>query len=348
MPYITSSHDGARLSYRDYIPASSPTPFKPHGTDSQAPAPPNPVLVFSSAWPFSSKMWDAMLVPLVETYRFRCIAPDRRGYGRSEWNGSDTTKAEKIDYDTFAADMVQILEGALPSSSSGSFIGVGASLGCGELLMSLSRSALLRSRCRGLVFIGSSLPIPLATAEKPNGPPREFWNTVLQGLRDDKMGWMSGTGLPFIFGSDGLSASEMARYERICDESDPIALERTVQAFLDRDLTGLMSSVAAETALEVLILQGDRDKVNPIEEGPAIVKRCLPKTEIVVYEGGYHGELEVIAVPWVRANETSFLSLGLAHTHRAQCIDDILKFSRKLSTALRSEGDSEKGNRLVG
>ncbi len=293
MPYITSNHDGARLFYRDYVPASSPAAFAP-----QSPPDPGdrkkPVLVLTSAWPFSSKMWDHVLVPLVETYRFRCIAPDRRGYGKSEWSGPDTSKAERIDYDTFASDLVQILDTALgvSSSSSGSpgFIGVGSSLGCGELLMALSASTEARNSCKGLIFVATSLPIPLRTAEKPNGPPREFWDNILSSLRRDKLGWLR-TGLPFIFGPDKLSDTEMKRYEHMAEESDPIAIERTVQAFLERDLSDLMKSLHdPEKPLSILILQGDKDSVNPIDEGPELVRRCLPDTEIVVYKDGYHGE----------------------------------------------------------
>ena len=291
MPYITSTHDGARLFYRVYVPAVSPVSFMPASDGERGDD--RPVLVFTSAWPFSSKMWDHILVPLVETHRFRCIAPDRRGYGQSEWSGPDISKAASINYDTFALDLAQILEsaGISPSGdSSPGFIGVGSSLGCGELFLALSTSPKLRESCRGLVFIGSSLPIPLRTSQKPNGPPREFWDNVLSGLRQDKLGWMN-TGLPFIFGPDALSETEMIRYQHIAEESDPIAVERTVQAFLERDLTDLMKNLHdPKKPLEILILQGDKDSVNPIDEGPELVKRCLPATRIVVYENGYHGE----------------------------------------------------------
>ena len=291
MPYITSTHDGARLFYRDYVPATSPAPFLPTGGDGQSSQ--RPALVLTSAWPFSSKMWDHLLVPLVESHRFRCIAPDRRGYGQSEWNGPDVSAAASINYDTFAHDLEQVLDTAGLSGASThalDFIGVGSSLGCGELLLALSMSPRLRENCKGLVFIGSSLPIPLRTEKKPNGPPREFWDNVLSGLRQDKLGWMK-TGLPFIFGPDGLSETEMTRYQHMAEESDPIAVERTVQAFLERDLTDLMSSLHdSMKPLPILILQGDKDSVNPIDEGPEVVKRCLPATRIVVYENGYHGE----------------------------------------------------------
>ncbi len=36
----------------------------------------------------SSQMFEHLLVPLCETHGFRCIAPDRRGFGKSEGNNS--------------------------------------------------------------------------------------------------------------------------------------------------------------------------------------------------------------------------------------------------------------------
>jgi hypothetical protein len=68
-------------------------------------------------------------------------------------------------------------------------------------------------------------------------------------------------------------------------------MERTVQAFLERDLTDLMRSLHyREKPLSILRLQGVQDSVNQIDEGPELIRRRLPDTEIVVYKDGYHGE----------------------------------------------------------
>ena len=311
MPFIHSNFDQARLYYRDYVPSTKPsshaTPTSEHSSIA---------LVFSAAWPFSSKMWDHLLVPLVETHRLRCIVVDRRGYGHSEWAGSQATIAAGIDYDTFADDLVQVLSSL--ASPPEAFIGVGASMGCGELLLALERNPYWLSKCLGLVFVGSSLPIPLRTDTKPAGPPREFWNEILEALRDDKLGWFSSKGLPFIFATakgNTVSATEMLRYEKIADETDPIGVERTVQIFLDRDLTPLLEAIGPKIKVPVVMLQGDQDNVNPIEEGPELVKRFLPTTEIVIYEGGGH---------------------GLAQTHREQTLKDIVSLVGRVSPASAS------------
>ena len=215
------------------------------------------------------------------------------------------------------------------------FIGIGASLGCGELLLALNTSPEIKESCNGLVLVGSSLPIPLRTPQKPNGPPREFWDNVLVGLREDQLGWAK-TGLPVVFRPDGISETEMMRYMHIISKSDPLAIERTVQPFLERDLTEVMKSLHDSIRpLEILMLQGDKDSVNPTEEGPELVKKCLPATKVVVHENGYHGELSVPDSSCVFQIETPELteipSPGLAQTHKERCLQDIVTFGRSHS-----------------
>ena len=171
------------------------------------------------------------------------------------------------------------------------FVGIGSSLGWGELLLALSKNTTWREKCKGLIFVGASLPIPLRTVQKPKGPPREFWDGLLDKLREDSLGTLVGT-LPFIFGEkvgNKLTEGETRRYERMAETADPIAVERTVQAFLERDLTDVMRHLGEEVTFPILILHGDSDEDNPIDEGPELVKRLLPTTEIRIYENGSHG-----------------------------------------------------------
>ena len=300
MPFIASLHGAAQLYYRDYVSATIPQPFLSI-KESQATTPP----IFISAWPFPSNMYDHLLPTLIESHRFRCILPDRRGYGKSQWAGSALSTA--IDYEAYASDPVQIVKTALPSPDQ-HFYSIGSSLGCGEWLLALRNDPALLKRCKGLVFIGSSLPIPLRTELKPHGPLREFWDKLLNDLRPDPGEALAGA-IPFIFrpGREGneLSGYDRARYIRMAEDSDVIGLERTVQAFLERDLTSVIEEVGKMAKLKVLILHGGKDEVNPTHEEPGLVKKYIPETDIRVYEGGAH---------------------GLVHTDREECMRDMLAF----------------------
>jgi pimeloyl-ACP methyl ester carboxylesterase len=144
MPRISSPHDSASLFYQEYIPdleyhGGSHTTIPPTKTQELS-------LVFLHGWPMSSRMWQHLLVPACQDYGFRCIAPDRRGFGESEWNGPGTygTPKSHIDFDTYADDVAYLLE----TVATGDFIFVGASMGSGESLLTYERSAYVRKHCK--------------------------------------------------------------------------------------------------------------------------------------------------------------------------------------------------------
>lgn len=286
MPFISSKADGAQLFYREYSPSTNVPAFKSAERRNEAR---KPTLVFAAAWPFSSKMYDHIMLPLCESYGYRCIAMDRRGYGDSQWSCSPQPGKE-IDYDTFADDLALVLDIVASATDGNGFVGIGASLGCGELLLALHRNSKLQPSCRGLVFLGPSLPIPLQTARKSTGPPRSFWDSLLERLRNDRYDALTNA-MPYIFGEQGiklLSSNEVRRYEDIAMSADPFALERTIQIFLDRDFTYLIEQRPFRFPL--LMIHGDADAANPVETGPGLIKANWPNSKVTVYEGAAHGE----------------------------------------------------------
>lgn len=142
MPRFISPFDECHLFYRDYKPAGFPAPFRPDeaSLDNEGR---KPVLVFLHGWPMSSIMFEKLTLPLCETYRFRCIAPDRRGFGNSDWMGSKPVD-KPIDYDVFAADLAYLLE----KLKIGPFIFIGASMGPGEAVHTYMNSGYVRENCR--------------------------------------------------------------------------------------------------------------------------------------------------------------------------------------------------------
>lgn len=113
MPRFNSPVDGALLFYRDYKPT----------TPTQQPA-----LLLINGWPYSSLMYEQLLLPLCLEYEFRCIAPDRRGFGNSDWDGPDGCE---VSYQTFADDTAYLVE----KLSVGHFVVVASSMGPGESVL---------------------------------------------------------------------------------------------------------------------------------------------------------------------------------------------------------------------
>lgn len=141
MPFFSSPVDSANLFYRYYAPDEdedlSFRPVKRKTSDT--------ALVLLHGWPMSSRMYEHLLVPLCETYRFRILAPDRRGFGKSDWNSKQTAKA--ITYDTFVADLVGLL-GHLDIRN---FVFVGASMGGAESVLTYLASSFVQERCKVIV-----------------------------------------------------------------------------------------------------------------------------------------------------------------------------------------------------
>jgi non-heme chloroperoxidase len=139
MPYTTSSIDGARLFYRDYRPASCPVPFQPQFEGGLELS-----LVFIHGWPMSSAMWEHLMLPLCESHRLRCVAVDRRGFGKSEWSGTPRSSIAEVDYNTFSQDTVDLLE----ELDLKKIVFVAASMGCGETLLAYLGNKWLREKCK--------------------------------------------------------------------------------------------------------------------------------------------------------------------------------------------------------
>lgn len=266
MPFFDSPADSARLHYVDYRPSSSPSaPAFQRTTDtaknlrnSQC------TLVFIHGWPMSSKMYEHLTLQLCETYGIRCVASDRRGFGRSEWTG---TKSAEITYDTFAADTVAFIE-HLNFSSDESFLFVAASLGCGETLLAYQMlSDVLKKRCKGFLWMGPSCPLPLKTEAHPEGPPMELWDMILQGFRDDRVGFVK-VALPGVFGMGPqfdmgieVPASVLQRFEQIVWDADALAMERSIMIMVGRDFTEELKAFGKEkNGVKMVVLHGDNDQ----------------------------------------------------------------------------------------
>lgn len=91
----------------------------------------------------SSLAYESLMVPLCESYRFRCIAPDRRGFGKSDWNGDGDSHVD-ITYEVLAADTANLIE----KLRLGPFVFVANSLGAGESVLAYTGSTYVRDNCK--------------------------------------------------------------------------------------------------------------------------------------------------------------------------------------------------------
>ncbi|KAK4098873.1 alpha/beta-hydrolase [Parathielavia hyrcaniae] len=290
---IFTASDGARLFYRYYTPSTSPhrpaTNTKP--TDRQP-----LTVVFLHGWPLSSRMFDQLIVPLVETYRFPVIAPDRRGFGNSDWTTPDTPG--DVTFDTFSHDAVALLEHVLQKQPDpGPFVFVASSMGTAESVLAHAASSFLREHCRGFVWLGASMPYPVRCAECPDASSPERWEAIIEAFRGAGGKEFVAEQVPGIFRLDmgnQVGARTLKFFEGLVGQADPVALERTaviLQKNMAAELRQLAEAGIADEKdrVPVLIIHGEEDAGMPLDASAVLVHQLIPWSQLKVYEKAGHG-----------------------------------------------------------
>ncbi|KAL2015867.1 hypothetical protein VTK56DRAFT_4664 [Thermocarpiscus australiensis] len=279
MPTFLSPHDSTPIFYRYHTPSSGAV---------------QPLtLVFLHGWPMSSRMFDALILPLVEEHRFRVIAPDRRGFGHSDWSTPRT--ASPVTFDTFVADVVALLRHLSP----GPFVFVAASMGASESLLAYyaaDAAAVVRAHCRGFVWIGPNMPYSVRCPEFPRGVDPAVWDALMQGFRAARAKDFIREQVPGIFRTDlgnEVGEATLRFYEGLVQQADPVALERTMEICrrpVEKELRALAADGESGRRMPVMILHGDSDAGMPLEVSSAVVKEMVPWVDLKVYERAGHGE----------------------------------------------------------
>ncbi len=141
---------------------------------------------------------------------------------------------------------------------------------------------------QGFIWSGPALPFPLQTAENPSAPSRELWDSILTGLRTARATFAR-VSLPNVFGAHAgteVDAPTLARFERIVDDADSLAVERCVQIITSYDFTEKLKALAGTP---LLVLQGDSDQGMPYEAGTRWIEALVPNTRVSMYEKAGHG-----------------------------------------------------------
>lgn len=257
MPYITSPQDGASLFYIDYRPSTQVT-FQPD-PDSIA-RNKDKTLFFIHGWPMSGRMYENLMLPLSQTHGIRCIASDRRGFGKSEWQGPEPAE---VTYDTFAEDTLAIIKSV---KDLGDFTFVASSMGCGESLLvyELMKEHGLEQQVQGFIWMGPSLPYPLKTAFSPHAPPQELWDMILDGFRQDRTAFVKAS-IGGVFGTQhGIEMSETAQefFIDLVKQADAIAIERCCQILSNYDFNEKLKSFGSSKSdgVKLTVLHGGKDQ----------------------------------------------------------------------------------------
>ena len=259
MNYIESNNDGTgtpvRIYYNDYGKGK-------------------PVILIHG-WPLSNEMWEYQINDLVNTGH-RVIAYDRRGFGKSSkpWDG--------YNYDTMTDDLSALINKLQLED----ITLIGFSMGGGEVVRYFSRHA--GKGVSKVVLIASVTPFRLKTDTYPDGVPQEKFDSTIEKIKQDRIGFLDDFGKTFFGVSETnkpLSTPLLEYYRMLCSFASPRATEECAKAFTITDFRNEMHTVNVPT----LIIHGDEDNTVPIELTAKKSAKLIPNNTLLIYEGAPHG-----------------------------------------------------------
>ena len=211
-------------------------------------------VVFSHGWPLNADAWEDQMLFLA-AHGYRCIAPDRRGHGRSgqPWNGNDM--------DTYADDLAGLVE----SLDLKKAIHIGHSTGGGEVARYIGRHG-----------------------TKRGGTPMEAFDKIRAGVLADRSQFFKDLSLPFYgFNKPGATISQGLRDSFWLQGmlAGFNAVFECVKAFSETDFTEDLRKFDVPT----LILHGDADQIVPIGDSALLSSKIIKGSTLKVYPGLPHG-----------------------------------------------------------
>jgi pimeloyl-ACP methyl ester carboxylesterase len=248
-------------------------------------------VVLIHGWPLSKEMWEYQTEPLVNA-GLRVIAYDRRGFGKSDkpWAG--------YDYDSFAYD----LHALITQLNLDNVTLVGFSMGGGEVARYFSRYN--GEHISKAVLVSSVVPYLLKTEDNPEGVAQEQFDGMINGLTNDRIGFVDDFSKPFFgigFLNHPVSNALWSYYLSLAAAASPKATKDCITAFGTTDFR----KDAAAMNVPVLIIHGDSDKIIPIEIAGNKAAEIIPNNQLIVYDNAPH---------------------GLFYTHRQRLSNDLISF----------------------
>ncbi|WP_416420502.1 alpha/beta fold hydrolase [Priestia aryabhattai] len=242
--------------------------YEDHGTG-------KPVVLIHG-WPLSGRSWEYQVPALIEAGH-RVITYDRRGFGKSSqpWNG--------YDYDTFAADLHQLLE----QLDLKNVTLVGFSMGGGEVARYVGTYG--TDRVEKAVFAGAVPPFLYKSEDHPEGALddagiQEFEN----GVKNDRLAFLDDFTKTFFGAKDGkgLVSEPFRLYNRdIAAAASPKGTLDCIAAFSKTDFRDDL----AKFTIPTLIIHGDADEIVPFEYSGKRTHEAISDSKLALIKGGPHG-----------------------------------------------------------
>jgi non-heme chloroperoxidase len=279
-------------------------------------------IIFVGGWPLTHQMWEYQLTPLREM-GLRCIAYDRRGFGKSDQALNNYT------YDALADDLKDLID----ETGADNITLVGFSMGGGEVVRYCNKYDC--EKINKIVLVSSIIPYMLQTEDNPEGVPLEIFQQFDQQIRNDRPAFLNAFtkhfyGVNFI--THPVSANILDWSNSLALTASQKAMLSCMQSFSQTDFRSELSSIK----IPALIIHGDSDKTVPIKATGEQAAAMIPGALYKVYEGAPHG-LFYTNKEMLNMDLLSFITSGTVNTNLMYENIDILPSNEGLVT--REEGE---------
>jgi non-heme chloroperoxidase len=251
--------------------------FEDHGSG-------DPVVLIHG-YPLDGNSWERQERDLLAN-GFRVISYDRRGFGRS----SQPTVG--YDYNTFAADLNDLMEGLDLRDA----ILVGFSMGSGEVTRYLGTYG--SGRVRKAALLGAIPPFLPKTDDNPDGVDPAVFDGIKKTIVADRYLYFKDFFDNFYnvdkLMPDRISEQAWQAHFNLAATSSPYATLACVDAWLTdfrRDLPKI--------DVPVLVVHGTEDRILPFEATAARLPALIDDVHLVAVEGGPHN------IAWTHPDEVN-------------------------------------------
>jgi non-heme chloroperoxidase len=220
-------------------------------------------------------MWEYQLTPLREL-GFRCIAYDRRGFGKSDQS------LNSYDYDVLADDLKNLID----ETGVENVTLVGFSMGGGEIVRYCNKYNC--EKVNKIILISSVVPYMLQTEDNPEGVPLEMFQQFDEQIRNDRPAFLNTFTKHFYgvhFMAHPVSSDILDWSNSLAFTASQKAMLSCMQSFSQTDFRSELSSIK----IPALIIHGDSDKTVPIKATGEQAAATIPGALYKVYEGAPHG-----------------------------------------------------------
>jgi non-heme chloroperoxidase len=206
---------------------------------------------------------------------YRCIAYDRRGFGRSD------KPTVGFDYDMFAGDLRTLVD----HLDLQDMVLAGFSMGTGEVTRYLGTYG--SGRVQKAVLLGTIPPFLKLTDDNPEGVDGKVFEDIKTAIVADRYAYFDDFLANFyntdVLGGTRISDAALRGSFQVASQSSPYASYVCVDAWL----TDFRPDVR-KIDVPVLVVHGTEDRILPFDATAARLPALLDDVRLVPVEGGPH------------------------------------------------------------